>query len=75
MWHYVFFLIYIFEKDRTKFTGTEQYIYEMASSKNMAFFPVLRSLELEQVEHKEKSTVTEIHDEEESLPITSQSEL
>lgn len=54
MWNYVYFLIYVFHKDPTKFTGTEQFIYNMARAKNLSFFPVLRSLVLEEAEHKEK---------------------
>ena len=48
MWNYVFFLIYLFSKDYTKFTGTEHYIFNLACKEDTSFFPCLRSLTLEE---------------------------
>jgi hypothetical protein len=48
MWNYVFFFIYLFKKRRTEFTGTEQYIYDLAVDNDTSFFPILRSLTLEE---------------------------
>lgn len=47
MWNYVFFLIYLQKKDRTEFTGTEQYIFEKLSQEDYSFFPIHRSIVLE----------------------------
>jgi hypothetical protein len=53
-WDYVAFLIYIFEKDPTEYTGIEQYLAELSSKKeeDLSFFPLLRSLSLEEFEKK-----------------------
>eukprot|EP01080_Neovahlkampfia_damariscottae_P000959 gene959-9866_t len=51
-WNYVAFLIYIFDKPVTNYTGIEQYIAELVSKKedDLSFFPLLRSLSLEEFE-------------------------
>ena len=54
MWDYVFFLIYLFEKEVTEYTGVEQYIFNMAEGDDISFFPILRSLTLEESDAKNK---------------------
>ncbi|EFC36702.1 inositol 1,4,5-triphosphate receptor [Naegleria gruberi] len=48
MWNYVYFLIYLSQKPRDEYTGTEQYV-ELNAAK-LSFFPTLRSRTLELVE-------------------------
>jgi hypothetical protein len=55
MWNYVYFLIFIHDKDKNDFTGIEQYLYKLISNDDketgigdISFFPILRSLSLEQ---------------------------
>ncbi|KAL9642967.1 hypothetical protein ABK040_010659 [Willaertia magna] len=56
LWNYVYFLIYLYEKPTTEFTGTEQYIYERCEEDDVAgFFPVFRSKTLESIESRTKN--------------------
>ncbi|KAG2388081.1 hypothetical protein C9374_000931 [Naegleria lovaniensis] len=48
MWNYVYFLIYLSEKERDEYTGTEQYVEQNAAK--LSFFPTLRSKTLELAE-------------------------
>ncbi|KAL9643987.1 hypothetical protein ABK040_005455 [Willaertia magna] len=50
MWHYVYFLLYIEEKDKDEYTGIEQFVSDLAAKESIAFFPILRSKTLEQAE-------------------------
>lgn len=52
IWDYIAFLIYISEKESTEYTGIEQYINEMIMKKDLTFFPLLRSMSLEESEQK-----------------------
>lgn len=52
MWNYAFFLIYLYKKDHTEFTGIEQYIFEKLVQEDYSFFPVHRSLVLETSDRK-----------------------
>jgi hypothetical protein len=53
-WNYVAFLIHLFIKDSTEYTGVEQFIVEAVSKDDITFFPVLRSMEIEESENKKK---------------------
>lgn len=57
IWDYISFLIYLSEKETTEFTGIEQYLYEMVEKKDLTFFPVLRSMALEESDLKNKSKI------------------
>ncbi|EFC39952.1 predicted protein [Naegleria gruberi] len=56
LWNYVYFLIYLYQKSVTEFTGTEQYIYDRCEDNDdvTSFFPIFRSLSLEQSEQSSK---------------------
>lgn len=57
LWNYVYFLIYLYQKPITEYTGTEQYIYERCEDNDdiNSFFPIFRSLSLEQSEHLQQT--------------------
>ncbi|KAG2392802.1 hypothetical protein C9374_011527 [Naegleria lovaniensis] len=63
MWNYVFYLIYLENKDPSEYTGIEQYVAELANKQYITFFPTLRSMTLERaesdetVEQKENATL------------------
>eukprot|EP00056_Hartaetosiga_gracilis_P013189 m.216420 g.216420 ORF g.216420 m.216420 type:complete len:1714 (-) comp13804_c0_seq6:90-5231(-) len=44
MWSYVYFILYLFEKDQTHFTNHEHYVQECLKKGNIDFFPVGRAL-------------------------------
>lgn len=54
MWNYVFFLVYLYRKDSTEYTGIEQYIADLIERDDLSFFPVLRSLVLEEAEQRDR---------------------
>ena len=51
-WNYVSFLVHLFQKPKTEYTGVEQFIEESVRQDDVTFFPVLRSMELEENEEK-----------------------
>ncbi|KAG2373818.1 hypothetical protein C9374_011703 [Naegleria lovaniensis] len=57
LWNYVYFLIYLYQKPITEYTGTEQYIYERCEDNDdiNSFFPIFRSLSLEQSEQLQQT--------------------
>ncbi|KAL9655967.1 hypothetical protein ABK040_007588 [Willaertia magna] len=50
LWNYVYFLIYLYNKEKTEFTGAEQYVFDQTLKDDLNFFPILRSLTLETLE-------------------------
>lgn len=47
MWNYIFFLAYLHDKDKTEYTGIEDYIYALVEEHNEKWIPFHRSLTLE----------------------------
>lgn len=47
MWNYVYFLVYLYKKEVTELTGTEQYLWNLTERDDISFFPMLRSAVLE----------------------------
>ncbi|KAF0982201.1 hypothetical protein FDP41_012062 [Naegleria fowleri] len=52
MWNYLFFLIYLKTKPKTEYTGSEQYVSNCLERQDISFYPILRSITLENVENK-----------------------
>lgn len=44
MWNYLYFLIYLDDKDKDEFTQLEEYVYEKRQSNDNSFFPVGRAI-------------------------------
>jgi len=56
MWNYLYFRIYLKRKDKTEFTGPEQYIYEKIEQRNWNFVPHLKALCLDQKPDEDSET-------------------
>ncbi|EFC42710.1 predicted protein [Naegleria gruberi] len=52
MWNYLFFLIHLNRKPKTEYTGSEQYVSNCVHEQDVSFFPILRSITLENVEYR-----------------------
>lgn len=52
LWNYVYFLIYLYEKPETEYTGTESYIFQKCEDNDdvTSFFPIFRSKTIEESE-------------------------
>ncbi|XP_027017220.1 inositol 1,4,5-trisphosphate receptor type 2 isoform X2 [Tachysurus fulvidraco] len=46
MWHYLYFLVLVQEKDPTEYTGPESYVAQMMKEKNLEWFPRMRAMSL-----------------------------
>ena len=44
MWKYVFYLVYLDQKDATEFTGLETYVNGLVEDENMDFYPIDQAL-------------------------------
>ena len=61
MWNYVFFLIYLLKKKKTEYTGIEQDIANLVAQDDTSFFPILRSLTLEESDAMNKSRLQSLY--------------
>ncbi len=48
-WAYMHFLFFVLSKDSTTFTGPEQYVSDMLKNDDLGFFPIERSLVIDEV--------------------------
>ncbi|KAL9643554.1 hypothetical protein ABK040_010167 [Willaertia magna] len=55
LWNYLYFMIHLYNKPKTEYTGSEQYIYSCAADSDTSFFPILRSITLEEVEKRTRT--------------------
>ncbi|EFC42308.1 predicted protein [Naegleria gruberi] len=57
LWNYVYFLIYLYEKPETEYTGVESYIFEKCEENDdvTSFFPIFRSKTIEESEQTKVS--------------------
>eukprot|EP00656_Telonema_subtile_P005039 TRINITY_DN12291_c0_g2_i1.p1 TRINITY_DN12291_c0_g2~~TRINITY_DN12291_c0_g2_i1.p1 ORF type:complete len:586 (-),score=129.96 TRINITY_DN12291_c0_g2_i1:222-1979(-) len=46
MWDYIFFIVYLINKEPTEYTGVESYVVECISQGSVAFFPVGKAMAL-----------------------------
>ncbi|KAG2379446.1 hypothetical protein C9374_006563 [Naegleria lovaniensis] len=58
LWNYVYFLIYLYEKPETEYTGTESYIFQKCEDNDdvTSFFPIFRSKTIEESDQNHLST-------------------
>jgi len=54
MWNYLFFMIHLYHKPKTEYTGSEQYVSNSVEEQDISFFPILRSITLEEAEMKSR---------------------
>jgi len=54
MWHYLFAIIHIREKDRNDYNGWEDYVADLLEKEDLNFFPQLDALSLEEFKAREK---------------------
>jgi len=47
MWNYLFFIVYLRQKDRTEFTGPESYVWHLLQKGSTDWFPRLRTLSID----------------------------
>ena len=52
MWHYLFMIVYLREKDSTEYNGWEQYVADKMNERDTSFFPLNNAIVLR--EHKER---------------------
>jgi inositol 1,4,5-triphosphate receptor type 3 len=58
MWHYLFMIIYLREKDPTDYNGWEQYVAKKMRANDTSFFPLNNAIVLkEHKEHQERGSV------------------
>jgi len=48
MWNYLYFIVYLQEKDLTTFTGPEQYVFQLLRDKDLRWLPQHRCIALDQ---------------------------
>ena len=60
MWHYLYFITLIKQKDKTEFTGPESYVYSCIEANNLDWFPRMRAMSLDERLEKEKNKESEI---------------
>lgn len=46
MWDYIFFLVYLINKEPTEFTGVESYVVDQVQQGSISFFPVGKAIAL-----------------------------
>lgn len=46
MWHYVFFLVHLDEKDKTDYSGTESYIADKYEMQDISWFPMNKAISM-----------------------------
>jgi len=44
MWNYLFYIAYIYHKDKNEFNGTESYVYELIEREEIKWFPVDKAI-------------------------------
>lgn len=54
VWNYVYFFVHLTKKEKTEYTGMEQYIYDLVTERDITFFPIQRSRMLEKSENKKE---------------------
>jgi len=57
MWNYLDFIVYLRERDPTLFTGPEQYVFELLTKKDLAWFPQHRCISLDQQKETDEATM------------------
>ena len=48
MWNYIFYLAYLDWKEQTEYDGTESYIFSKINGNNIGWFPIKKSLSVEE---------------------------
>jgi len=56
LWNYLFFIVYLREKDPTLFTGPEQLVKSMLDNKDLSWIPQSRCIALDQQKEEDEST-------------------
>merc|ERR1711871_399504 len=52
MWQYLFYLVYLEQKDPTEYTGLETYVSEMIEEEDMNFYPLEKAMCLDNEEEE-----------------------
>jgi len=53
MWKYLYYAVYLLQKDPTEYTGLETYVSEMIEEEDMEFYPLEKALCMEEEEEEE----------------------
>jgi len=57
MWNYIFYIAFLKWKQSTEYDGTETYISDKIDNQDFGWFPILKSLSVEEeVEEEDKKT-------------------
>jgi hypothetical protein len=48
MWDYIFYILYLMEKDESEYTAQESYVAEQVAQRSTDFFPINRSLTIQE---------------------------
>ena len=58
MWNYIFYIAFLEWKQQTEYDGTESYIMDKIDNADFSWFPIKKSLSVEEEEDtKDKKTV------------------
>lgn len=62
LWNYAYFLIYLYAKTRSEFSGIETYIFQRCEENDdiTSFFPIFRSKTIEESEHNAQHTENKV---------------
>jgi len=61
MWTYLFYVVYLLQKDPTEYTGLETYVSEMIEEENMNFYPLHKAMCLDDDEEEEDPFQVEVN--------------
>merc|ERR1711988_1344312 len=53
MWKYLYYVVYLLQKDPTEYTGLETFVAEMIEEEDMSFYPTNKAMCLDQDEEEE----------------------
>merc|ERR1712178_450364 len=53
MWQYLFYIVYLLQKDPTEYTGLETYVSEMIEEEDMGFYPTNKAMCLDNNDDEE----------------------
>lgn len=54
LWKYLYFLIYLDQKDKDEYTSVEEYVNDMKEAGEISYFPINRAIALEHTEYGQK---------------------
>ena len=63
VWNYLYYIVYLKDKDKLEYNGTESYIFEKLENDDLSWFPILRAMSLAHKTLEEEKDIKTIVDE------------